>query len=108
RSIVTPQTAELFLLCGRQAVLALPPIALRLLHPVADALLGRLELLRQLRRAAPGPNHLHQPSPELRRVRRATLRHRRPLLPKRRGVHETQATSLRSASPRCALRAVAL
>src|SRR4029450_3320308 len=76
RSNFTAKASELVLLPRRQAVTPLAGLPIGLLHPIPNALVARLELLRKLRRATPGSNQLHQPTPQLRRVGGRTLRHR--------------------------------
>jgi hypothetical protein len=72
----SPEPAELLALVGREAIRALPRVAIGLGQPVADGLGGRLELLRERFRRAALAHHLDDPLPELRRVRRSALRHR--------------------------------
>jgi transposase InsO family protein len=75
-------------------------VAISLLNPAPDAILRRLEFSRQLGDRSPGSRQLDDPLPVLLRIRWSTLWHRKLLSPpgyspKRSGVYETGATSVR-------------
>src|SRR5439155_6021348 len=65
-AVLATKTVQFLALISREPVVATPVIQLRLLHPIPDAILGRLELSRQLGDASPRSSHLHDPPPVLR------------------------------------------
>src|SRR6266481_4848354 len=107
--VLTPQTGQLLALGAGRAVLSAAFVAIGLSHPVPDRLGGRFELARQLLRCSPRSDQINHLSPEFRRIRSVTLRHRWHLLLKWKGVHETGSTPEAICAPdniEAALRAV--
>src|SRR5208337_146017 len=74
--VLAPQPGKLLPLLAGQPIEATAPIALRLRHPVANRLGGRLELLREIVRTTPCAHQLHHSAPVFRRIPCMTLGHR--------------------------------
>src|SRR5208337_4836873 len=74
--VLAPQPGKLLPLLAGEPIEATAPIALRLRHPVANRLGGRLELLREIVRTTPCAHQLHHSAPVFRRIPCMTLGHR--------------------------------
>jgi hypothetical protein len=69
RRVLTPQPLELGALVGRQAIVPAPRIAIRLPHPIPDAVRRRLKLTGQRFGTASAPDEVDDPRSILRRIR---------------------------------------
>src|SRR4051794_19161897 len=96
-AVLGAQPPQLVALGGRQPVLAPASVQVGLAHPIADDLAGAAQILAELVRRAPAfADQADGFAPEFGRVGRMTLRHvdsLRGIIPKRSGVHQSEATS---------------